>query len=62
MSDDEAAARRFLARHLEVLASAINVEDWPAYIRQVVDGHRAGTSWLDVNAVWELAREMRDKW
>jgi hypothetical protein len=37
--------RELLARHLRALASAENVEDWPGYIRDVADGHDAGTSW-----------------
>lgn len=43
----EVRDRALLARHLRVLASAVNVEDWPAYIRKVAAGHEAGTSWYE---------------
>jgi hypothetical protein len=44
-SGRETRDRELLARHLRSLASAVNVEDWPAYIRSVADGHATGTSW-----------------
>lgn len=41
----ESRDREMIARHLRTAASAVNVNDWPAYLQQVADGHAAGTSW-----------------
>lgn len=44
----EPEARALLARHLRVLATAVNVSDWPAYIRSVAAAHERGEAWLDL--------------
>lgn len=38
--------RELVARHLRSAASAVNVTDWPAYLRDVADGHADGSSWF----------------
>lgn len=45
MSAQERRDRDLIARHLRAAASAVNVADWPAYLRSVADGHADGASW-----------------
>lgn len=44
---DERWARRLLARHYRAMATAVNVTDWPAYIRLCADTQEDGTAWFD---------------
>lgn len=41
----EARDRELIARHLRAAASAINIQDWPAYLRRVADLHETGEAW-----------------
>jgi hypothetical protein len=43
----EFEARSLLARHFRLAASAVNIEDWPTYLRRIADGHEAGEAHLD---------------
>ena len=69
MSAAEEAARRFLARHFRVMATAVNVTDWPAYIRLCADAHESGSAWLDEEdlaglreVILQPVRELADRW
>jgi predicted RNA-binding Zn ribbon-like protein len=45
VTEVERRDRELIARHLRAAASAVNITDWPAYLRSVADGHKSGTSW-----------------
>lgn len=45
MPEQERRDRELIARHLRAAASAVNITDWPAYLRRVANGHADGTSW-----------------
>lgn len=45
MDPQEKRNRELIARHLRVAASAVNITDWPAYLRRVADLHETGQAW-----------------